>query len=141
MTPITGSDLIKLIPQKPPFVFIGALHHVSETACVTSFVIDGKGILCDNGCLNPSGLIENMAQTCAAKAGYECALANLPIPFGFIGDIKDFTYTYLPVDGEEIFTEIKIESRIFNVTIIAAEISVKGESIAHAKMKIYSEQN
>jgi predicted hotdog family 3-hydroxylacyl-ACP dehydratase len=139
MLPVTGNALIELIPQKPPFVLISSLHEVSEQNCVTGFLVQNTHVLYNNESLSAPALLENIAQTCAVKVGYECSLVNKKVPLGFIGDIKDFRYSRLPKHGEELRTEITIEHQIFDVTIIAGKITVNGEEIAGCKMKIFVE--
>ena len=139
MLPITGDALIELIPQKPPFVLISGLHQVSEHQCVTTFLVQNTHVLYNKESLSAPALLENIAQTCAVKVGYECSLVNKKVPVGFIGDIKDFRYSRLPKHGEELRTEIVIEHQIFDVTIIAGKITIDGEEIAGCKMKIFVE--
>lgn len=139
MLPVSGSPLIDLIPQKPPFVLVSTLEEVSEDLCHTTFTFTDDHVLCRDGFLTPGGLLENMAQTCAAKMGYECFLANKKIPVGFIGDIRDFIFSALPKTGEKIFTEIKIVHRIFDVTMITARVMMDGKVIASCSMKIFVE--
>ncbi len=137
--PITGQKLIDLIPQKPPFVLISSLQTVSDNHSVTTFMIYDSHVLCHKGKLTTAGLMENIAQTAAVKMGYECKLAGKKIPIGFIGDVRDFVFTRLPVAGDEIQTEINIVHRIFDVSLITGEIRMNGEVIASCKMKIFVE--
>jgi predicted hotdog family 3-hydroxylacyl-ACP dehydratase len=134
---LDGDELIALIPQRPPFVMISKLLNADAESCRTSFIVSADNVLCDNGKLNPSGLIENIAQTCAAMKGYECKKENKNAPLGFIGDVKDFHYSKLPGAGEEIQTEIVIENKVFDVTLISGKITLDGEEIASCKMKIF----
>jgi hypothetical protein len=80
-----------------------------------------------------------MAQSCAAKVGYEYGLRGKKFPIGFIGDVKDFSFTLLPAAGNKIETEIEIINQIFDVTIISGRVKLNGEEIAGAVMKIYAE--
>jgi predicted hotdog family 3-hydroxylacyl-ACP dehydratase len=137
--PISGQKLINLIPQKPPFVLVSTLQQVSNAHAVSTFVFDQKHPLCSEGKLTVAGLMENIAQTAAAKMGYECNLQNKKIPIGFIGDVRDFSFTKLPVVGEEIETEIIITNQIFDVSIITGSVKLNGEEIANCKMKIFVE--
>lgn len=139
MEPVTGQALIALIPQKPPFVLISKLLEVSEKKCKTSFVFNANHVLCQDGKLSAAGLIENIAQTCAAKVGYEYSLRGKKYPLGFIGDLRDFVYTRLPAAGEEIMTEISIDNKIFDVTVISGTITLNSAQIAHCRMKVYEE--
>ncbi len=138
--PITGNTLIGLIPQRPPFVFVSELIEINNSVCKTSFTIPQDCILADNGTMSAGGLIENMAQTCAAKAGYEYAKLNKDIPVGFIGDVRNFSCTRLPTLGEKIVTTIEIENEVFGVSIISGKVELDGNVIAACKMKIFVEQ-
>jgi predicted hotdog family 3-hydroxylacyl-ACP dehydratase len=137
MKPITDSDLLALIPQKPPFVMISELVNANEKKCTTKFKILDENVLCDNGILNPSGLIENIAQSCAAHKGYECIVQNQTVPVGFIGEVRDFTYSKLPKAGDIITTEITIENQIFDVTLISGKVFHDKTEIASCAMKIF----
>lgn len=137
MLPISGEKLIDLIPQKPPFVSISSLLEASKNHSVTSFHVDEDHVLCEDGKLTIGGLLENIAQTAAAKTGYECFMQAKRVPVGFIGDIRDFTYTRLPKVGEELITEMIITNEIFEVTMISGSIKLNGEEIASCKMKIF----
>ncbi len=139
MLPISGEELIELIPQKPPFVLIGSLLQVSELNCTTSFLIDANHVMCHNGKLTAGGLMENIAQTAAAKMGYECALQGKKIPIGFIGDVRDFVFTQLPKAGDVVTTEITITNQVFDVSIISGSVKLNGVEIATGKMKIFVE--
>lgn len=137
---ISGQQLIDLIPQKPPFVLVGDLKRVSASGCTTSFTIPSDHVLCVGGVLQASSLIENMAQTCAAKQGFEYTRAGKPLPIGFIGDVKDFRCRKLPLAGDTIVTEIVIENQVFDVTIISGRVLLDGEEIASCKMKVFVEE-
>lgn len=137
MEPVTGNALAELLPQKYPFVLISALTYVTDTEAMSTFRINAENILCDNGMLNPSGLMENIAQTSAAKLGYECNRDNKKVPLGFIADVKDFVHTRLPKEGDVITTNVKIENKVFDITIVSGVITLNGEKIASCKMKIF----
>ncbi len=139
MLPIKGEKLIELIPQKPPFVLVSELLNVTDMNSVTSFTINAEHIMVSDGKLTAGGLMENIAQTAAAKMGYECALQGKKIPVGFIGDVRDFYFSRLPLVGEQLVTEITITNQVFDVSIISGSVVVNGEEIASGKMKIFVE--
>ena len=138
MLPLTGKELLEVIPQRPPFVMIDQLFATEGNQCTTTFTITAGNVLCDNGKLNPSGLLENIAQTAAAMAGYNSKIEKKEQPMGFIGDIRSFTYTKLPPIGALIITEVIRENEVMGVTIIAGKIQLDNEEIASCKMKIFS---
>ena len=137
MDRITGDALLDLIPQRPPFVLIDALVSADDTSCATAFRISGDHVLCDDGRLNHSGLLENMAQTAAAMSGYMARQKGDKQDIGFIGDIRDFTCTHLPSQGDEIITYVDVETEIFEVTIVIGRVLLADREIASCRMKIF----
>ena len=63
-------DILDLIPQRPPFVMVDELLHYDPILSNTRFLIKESNILVENGLLSECGVIENMAQSCAARIGY-----------------------------------------------------------------------
>ena len=63
-------DIHELLPQQEPFVMIGKLTAFDEKRTVTETVIKEDNIFVSNGVFSASGLVENIAQTCAARIGY-----------------------------------------------------------------------
>jgi len=141
MFPITGEQLIKLIPQKPPFVFISSLEAVSEASGQTSFVFDENHTLCYNGHLSAAGVLEHMAQSAGCKSGYENHQSGKKGRRGFIGEVKNFVCTRLPKAGEQLNTEITLEAVVYGVVnIVSARTHIGGEEIASCTIKIFFEQ-
>ncbi|MBL7800954.1 MAG: 3-hydroxyacyl-ACP dehydratase [Chitinophagales bacterium] len=143
--PLSSEVTETIIPQKQPFVLVSSLLDITETGCQTAFTIPEGHILTDAHRLQPSGLLEHMAQSCALMMGYRGALqvansngADLPEPkVGFIGDIRAFQCSALPEVGTTIQTQITIENQIFDVTMIEGQVSQNGTPIASCKMKIF----
>lgn len=135
--PLSIEETEAIIPQKQPFVLISRLLAASEAGGKTAFTIPENHVLVDNGELQPSGLMENMAQSCAALMGFRGAMLGEQPKIGFIGDIRSFTFSKLPKVGTTIETNITIENQIFDVTMIGGQIFENGEPIAECKMKIF----
>ena len=57
------------------------------------------------------GLLENIAQTAAARAGYEAKKENEPVRVGYIGAVKNFEVFDLPGLHDMIETEISTGTR------------------------------
>lgn len=137
---ITIDDIQALIPQKPPFVMIDKLLAVSETTTTTGFSIKPDNIFVENGIFKEPGLVENIAQTAAASAGYVSHTENKPVLVGYIGAVNGLQVFALPKAGDELITEITTENQIFDVTLISGKITCNGELIAQCKMKIFISQ-
>ena len=67
--PFEEIDIKSLLPQQPPFVMVDALLDYSEEKTVTALKVQEENIFCSNGTLSASGMMENIAQTCAARLG------------------------------------------------------------------------
>lgn len=129
-----------LIPQRPPFVMVDKVISYSETGFTTGFSIKADNIFTENGLFKEPGLVENIAQTAAARAGYVSKAENKPVLVGYIGAVNNLEIFSLPQTGDELITEITIENQIFDVTLISGKITCHNETIVQCKMKIFINQ-
>ena len=134
---ITIDNIETLIPQRPPFVMIDKLLSFSETATTTGFIIKADNIFVEHDLFKEPGLVENIAQTAAARAGYVSQTENKPVLVGYIGAVNNLQVFTLPKTGDELITEITIENQIFDVTLISGKITCNGQPVAQCKMKIF----
>ena len=125
-----------LIPQRPPFVMVDKVLSCDNTDAITEFVVREDNIFLDDMKLSPAGIIENMAQSCAARMGCISRLSSGPIKIGFIGDIRDFTILRQPDCHETLTTHVEVIEEVFNLTLANVETKVADEVIASARMKI-----
>ena len=139
---MTATENIQdLIPQKPPFVMVDKLLNFNETKTTTGLTIRADNVFVENGIFKEPGLVENIAQTAAARAGYISSKENKPVLVGYIGAVNALQIFSLPKTGNELTTEVTIENQIFDVTIISGKITCNNETIAQCKMKIFINQN
>ena len=134
------NNISSLIPQKPPFVMIDQLLHSDEMVTRSSFRVTPGNVFTINGRFAEAGLMENMAQTAAARAGYMAGLENKPVKIGYIGSVKNLEIFGLPEINDDIQTEIKIEDQVFNVSMISGRVWCNGKLIAQCEMKIFMER-
>ena len=131
------AEIIGYIPQSPPMVMVGRLISVEGRNTLTSFLISEDNLFYEGGKFLEAGLIENIAQTAAAGAGYRSLLNNEPPPPGFIGGIKNLVIHSLPVAGDLLVTEVSVEHEVFDATVIMGRISVNDKPVAECEMKIF----
>lgn len=125
------------IPQRAPVVMIDTLNYCEGAVTKTSFEVREDNIFVKDGILHEPGLIENIAQTAAVKAGYEVKKNGAEPLIGFIGAIKDLVIYKLPEIGDVIETTVTIKMEVMGITLVEG-ISVCGESkIASCEMKIF----
>ena len=130
-------DILTLLPQRPPFVMIDKLLYCDKVVTKTDFRVREENIFCDNGRLTESGVIENIAQTCAARMGYiNLFVMKDTVKLGFIGAIRNMELHRLPKLDELITTQITVREEIFQMTLVTAQVTVGDEIIASSEMKI-----
>jgi len=132
-----AENILSLIPQKPPFVMIDQLQYSDETVSRSSFRITAENIFTIKGRFAEAGLLENIAQTAAARAGYMAHLENKPVGIGYIGSVKDLEIFGLPQTNDELLTEIKIEDKVFNISVISGKVWCNDKLIAQCEMKVF----
>jgi len=131
-------DILSLIPQRPPFVMIDKLLMINEKGATSIFKISEKNLFLSDGFLAEAALIENIAQTAAARIGYVSLNENKPAPIGYLAAVQNFEVFSLPKLNDEITTEIFIENVIFSVVIINGKIICNKKNIASCNMKIFT---
>lgn len=130
-------DIHKLLPQQEPFVMTGTLIHFEMNKLVTEFVIPEDNLFVNDGKFSAAGLIENMAQTCAARIGYINKYILLRgIQIGYIGAIRNLEIKELPSVGDLITTEVNIQEEVFGMLLADANVKCGDKVIASTEMKI-----
>ena len=81
-------EMTSLIPQRPPFMMVDRILSCDDSDAVTEFMVRQDNILLDENRLSSAGIVENMAQSCAARMGCVNLLHNRPIKLGYIGEIN-----------------------------------------------------
>lgn len=132
-----AKDILPLIPQRAPFVMISTLESCNESSATTTLVISKDNIFVKNDRLTEPALLENIAQTAAARMGYLCQQEYKPVPVGFIGAIQNVKINTLPLVDSKLTTTINIKNQIFNATIIEGKIYEGENLIAQSDMKIF----
>jgi len=129
-------DIKTLIPQGPPFIMVDRLLESNGTLTRTSFRITGDNPLTTNSRFGMAGLIENMAQTAAAGAGFAAFAAGGVVRSGAIVAINNLEITRLPELGEELTTEITVTARVADIVVISGRITCGPSVIATGELKI-----
>lgn len=130
-------DIHELLPQQEPFVMVGKLIHFDMEKTVTQTEVMADNLFVENGVFSASGIIENIAQTCAARIGYvNKYILKKGIQLGFIGAIRNMNLYRCPKIGEVIETSIVTIEEIFGMTLVTATVKVADELIADSEMKI-----
>lgn len=129
--------ITEYIPQGPPMVMIDTINYCEGDTTKTTFKIEEGNVFVKNGVFHEAGIIENIAQTAAAKAGYEVKKLGVEPLLGFIGAVKDLKIYALPKVNELLETTVVIKNEVMDVTIIEGSSTCNGIKIAECEMKIF----
>lgn len=130
-------DVHDLLPQQEPFVMIDNLVHIDQVLTVTETLVRDDNLFVDNGQMSASGLMENIAQTCAARIGYvNKYILQKGIQLGFIGAVRNFEVRELPQTGDLLTTQVEVKEEIFGMTLAEATIECGGKVLVSTEMKI-----
>ncbi len=130
-------DIRCLLPQQPPFVAVGRLLSCGQADAVSETRVSEMPLFVEGDHLTPAGLIENMAQTCAAWTGYEDYVAGNTQPkVGFIGAVRDCEIHSLPRVSDTLTTSVLLEQEVFGMMLVTAQIKVADVTVANATLKI-----
>lgn len=130
-------NIESVIPQRAPFVMISELVQCDVETSGSSFDVKANNIFLKNGRLQEPALVENIAQTAAARAGYLALKEQRPVTIGYIAAIQNLEVFDLPCLGDRLNTEIRIMNQVFDVTLIGATVSCNGKKMASCEMKIF----
>ena len=130
-------DIHELLPQQEPFVMIGKLVAFDEKRTVTETVIKEDNIFVCDGVFSASGLVENIAQTCAARIGYvNKYILKKGIQLGFIGAIRNLEIIGCPKVGDVITTCVTVIDDVLGMTLANGVVTCNGMTLATTEIKI-----
>ena len=116
---------------------VGKLTAFDEKRTVTETFIKEDNIFVCDGVFSASGLVENIAQTCAARIGYvNKYILNKGIQLGFIGAIRNLEITGCPKVGDTITTCVMVIDDVLGMTLANAVVTCNGETLATTEIKI-----
>ena len=137
----TDVNVVDLLPQRPPFIMVDQLTHYDSVSAKTVFTVREDNIFCKDGMMEEAGLVENIAQTCAARTGFKQRLENsefasIKVKIGVIAMIQSLEMKRCPLVGEVLETSMVIEEEVFTSTLVRSEVRTGDETIAVCKMKL-----
>lgn len=116
---------------------VGRLCFCDMQSTVTQTLVTEGNIMVDEGVFSASGIIENIAQTCAARIGYvNKYILGKDVQLGFIGAIRKLNIYRRPAVGELIETKVEVREEIFGMTLVNATVHAGSELLAETQMKI-----
>ncbi|MCX7649882.1 MAG: hypothetical protein N2050_04950 [Flavobacteriales bacterium] len=135
--PLHGADLLKLIPQAPPFVFVDSLLEVQDLEALSAYRMPADHALAQGGFVSAEALLENMAQTGALHQGYLASQFNRPAPRGFIASIDQASFHVLPPVESPLITRFIFKQTVGQIALAEAVIFFLEKKVAEAVFKIF----
>lgn len=133
---VPKSAINQYIPHREPFIMIDNLVNVSAGRFESDFYIEQDNVLVEDGHFQESGLLENIAQTCAASFGYlDREEAGEP-KIGFIGAITKVEVHELPSASATIRTIVEPLHQLGNIYLVKGESFWEGRILLGCEMKI-----
>ncbi len=109
--------------------------HGDKSAHTALFVRSDNLFVNERGEFRETGIIEHMAQSASALAGYH-AEGDKP-PVGMIVEIKHFTFQQIPLSAGKIETDISFGFTFGQMTLVHAVSRVGGTMVADGEMKLF----
>lgn len=131
-------DIRSLLPQRDPFVAVDRLVHYDDTEVVTETLVKADSLFTEDGRLTAAGLMENIAQTCAARIGFRTlyVLGLDKVDIGVIGALRNMEIHALPLAGQTLTTRVTVREEAFGITLVEASVTSEGRTLAEGEMKI-----
>lgn len=140
---MNSPEVERLIPQRAPIRMVDRLLETNGSRAVTSFAVRADNYFATpEGTMAEPGLIEHIAQSASALAGYLALKeGGKEAPVGYIGEIKNFHCYRCPHIGEELRTTVTLDGEIEGITLVTGEVRSQGELLALTRMKIFISRN
>ena len=133
---VSKENIEDFIPHRPPFVMIDNLISVNEALFESDFSVSESNVLVESGFLQEAGLIENIAQTCAASFGFLDKEKDGQPKIGFIGAISRLELFELPPVTSKINTVVIPTHQLGNIIMVTGQNFLDGRMLLTCEMKI-----
>lgn len=131
-------NILDLIPQRPPILMVDHFDGLTvDGVSLTTYRVPSEGLFVTEGFLTPSGVIEHMAQSAAARIGWLATQQGGSVAIGYIGAIGRFHYHQKPHCGQQITTTIRVVQELFSLSLVQATSRVGDTVVAEGELKIF----
>jgi len=133
---VSQENILNYLPHRQPFVMIDNLVSVNEEIFESEFLVREDNLLVEDGLFQACGLMENIAQTCAAGFGFLDRSENEEPKMGFIGAISKLEVFELPPVNSVIITTVIPTHQLGNIFLVKGQNSLEGRKLLECEMKI-----
>ncbi len=118
-------------------IMVDKLIENETTYSLSEFTPGKDNIFSDGTHFTEPGIIENIAQTVAARAGYKAIQENQTPDIGFIGAVKRMEILHLPEVNTKITTKVTITSNMGDILVVSGIVTSGNVVIAKGDMNIF----
>ena len=130
-------DIHDLLPHQEPFVMVGSMVQFDGVRMVCEMNIKADNLFVEDNCFSASGMIENIAQTCAVRLGYvNKYIFGKDVQIGFIGALRNMEVFGLAEVGQTITTLVDVREEVFGMTLASAVVRQGDRILMTTEMKI-----
>jgi len=133
---VPQDSINQYIPHRDPFIMVGGLVSVTADRFESEFFIEMDNVLVEGGSFTESGLLENIAQTCAASFGFLGREEAGEPKIGFIGAMTKVEVYELPPINSTIRTIVVPLHQLGNIYLVKGESFMEGRILLGCEMKI-----
>jgi 3-hydroxyacyl-[acyl-carrier-protein] dehydratase len=133
---VSKERITDFIPHRKPFIMIDNLIMAETDRFESDFFIGKDNLLVRSGYLEESGLIENIAQTCAAGFGFVDQEKGGEPKMGFIGAVSKLEVFELPFINSTIRTIVTPTHQLGNIFLLKGENYCNGRKLLECEIKI-----
>ena len=148
MVTYKGDDIKQLIPQRHPFMMVEEFEagkhrdkgdEKDENSATTSLTVGNANyFLLPDREMAETGIIEHLAQSCSALAGYKALQSGATVPpVGMIAEVKHFTCHRRPKLEEQIESSVSFGFSFGNMTLAQGVSYIGNELVAEIELKIF----
>ena len=95
-TIFAGEQIKELIPQRSPILMVDKIYNVTADEADSELTLSEDNLFLSDKKFTEPGLIEHIAQSASAFAGFTARMQGNSAPVGYIGEIKKFNLVSLP---------------------------------------------
>lgn len=133
---VDKKNIERLIPHRKPFIMIDNLIDVKGDVFKSDFKVSADNYFLIQGKLSPQGMIENIAQTCAAGLAFSKINPIGNNGDGFIASIANLNNCRLPATNDVIHTVVQQKMVFNNMYAFRGSCFIKSELLLECEIKI-----
>lgn len=131
----------ELLPHRGGLLLLEELTDARPDWAIASIVVAPDGLFMDDaGVLEPTVLVECLAQLVAALRGYEAQRKGAEPHLGYLVGVKDFTITGAARAGDRLELEIKEIAAVGQSSVMESAIRREGQLLAAGRLKLWEEE-